>query len=242
MVTTIEIPLSEVFALSVTVTERADGDFSVHRSDVDRRRRALVDLPWTWLHLEHGTTVVQVVEPGDHAGVRADAAATSTLGAALSVTTADCAPVVMSVLGSTGIPALAVVHAGWRGLASGVIEAAAGALESLAGPVAQATTAAAWCGPCIGPEDYEFSPSDLAVMVDRYGPAVKSTTGSGAPALDLVASVREALAGVGLELADRPHSTAEPRYYSHRVRGDSERMVTVARLVTTDDDPSGIGP
>jgi copper oxidase (laccase) domain-containing protein len=186
--------------------------------------------------------VVHVVEPGDHAGIRADAAVTSTVGAVLSVTTADCAPVVMSVLGQTGVPAVAVVHAGWRGLGSGVIEAAADVLESLAGPVAQAGLAAAWCGPCIGPEDYEFSPSDLAVMIGRYGRAVTSRTRDGAPALDLFAGVREALAGVGFELTGRPDSTAEPRYFSHRVRGDSARMVTVARLVTTDDDPSEIRP
>ncbi len=103
MATTIDIPLSEVLALSVIITERVDGDFGVHAVGVERRRRALVEAPWTWLRLEHGATVVHVVEPGDNAGANADAAVTSTAGAPLSVTTADCAPVVMAVLGPTGV-------------------------------------------------------------------------------------------------------------------------------------------
>ncbi len=108
--------------------------------------------------------------------------------------------------------------------------------------MAQARTSAAWCGPCIGPEDYAFSPSDLAQLVDRYGPVVASTTRGGGPALDLFAGVREALAGVGFDVAARPRSTAGRRYFSHRLRADSARMATVARLVTRPAEPEGITP
>src|SRR4029453_6810882 len=71
---------------------------------------------------------VHVREPGEHAGTEADAAVTAVPGAAIAVQTADCVPIGLEATG-----AVAVVHAGWRGLAAGGIQAG-GAARGGGGP------------------------------------------------------------------------------------------------------------
>src|SRR5256885_1260185 len=111
-------------AAEVVFTDRAAGDLGhageyVHavRPEVEARRRAVVDLPWTWLRQVHGDRVVVVTEPGGGAGQRADAAVSARPGCALAILTADCAPVALVADGVVG-----VAHAGWRGLVDGVLE------------------------------------------------------------------------------------------------------------------------
>ena len=99
--------------LSTTV---AAGDLSVLHPgpELDARRRALSDRPWSWLRQVHGATVVTVAAPGDQAGAEADAAVTDAPGTVLAVHTADCAPI--ALVSDEG--PVAAVHAGWRGLAA----------------------------------------------------------------------------------------------------------------------------
>ena len=68
----------------------------------------------------HGARVVTVREAGAGAGDEADAAVTTVTGAVLAVHTADCAPIALVADGG----GVAVAHAGWRGLADGVVAAA----------------------------------------------------------------------------------------------------------------------
>lgn len=157
--------------------------------------------------------------PGAHAGARADAAVTAVPGVPVAVQTADCAAVLLCADG-----AVAVVHAGWRGLVAGVIEAAAAAMAELGSPPTAATL-----GPCIRPRCYEFSEHDLDVVADRYGPTVRSLTAWGTPALDLGAGVAAACAGLGVSVDDAGVCTAcSPRLYSHRAQGDTARQALVA--------------
>jgi copper oxidase (laccase) domain-containing protein len=89
-------------------------------------------------------------------------------------------------------------------------------------------------GPCIRAECYEFGADDLDTVAARYGDAVRSTTAAGAPALDLVAGVRAALAAAGVTTAlDSRECTAclAADFYSHRARGDRGRMVTTVVLL-----------
>jgi YfiH family protein len=216
----------------VRFTDRADGDMGhggayVHAVDpaVDARRRAVVDLPWTWLRQVHGGEVVAVGGPGDGAGSWADAAWTAAPGAAVAVLAADCAPV---VLGADGL--VAVAHAGWRGVVAGVLEAAVSALRA-----GGATRIDALLGPCIRPECYEFGESELEPVVARLGGDVASTTADGRPALDLPAAVRAALRGAGVEVLDEVGQCTScagdgRRYFSHRARGDTGRQAAVAWL------------
>jgi copper oxidase (laccase) domain-containing protein len=164
--------------------------------------------------------VVVVATPGEHAGTHADAAVTATPGCAIAVRTADCAPLVL--LGTHGV---AVVHAGWKGLAAGVVERAVAALRSLDdGPLH------AHLGPCIRPGCYEFAGPELDEMTERFGPEVAATTTWGTPALDVPAAVGIALRAAGVDrLHDDAGCTAcDRRWYSHRARGEPERFATVA--------------
>jgi YfiH family protein len=186
----------------------------------------VVDLPWTWLHQVHGSRVVVVSAPGEWAGDEADAAVTDVPGAALSVQTADCAPVVLRADGVAG-----VAHAGWRGLVDGVVGAAVGAMRDLG---ARDITAAV--GPSIGPECYEFGDDLLDEVAGALGPRVRAATATGRPALDLRAAVVAALAAAGVDDVDvDPTCTACGRLdgeplFSHRARGERERHATVAWL------------
>ena len=161
----------------VVFTGRAAGDLGhagdyVHavRPEVEARRRAVVDLPWTWLRQVHGDRVVVVDEPGGGAGRSADAAVTDRSGCALAVLTADCAPV--ALLGSNGV--VGVAHAGWRGLVAGVLERAVEVMRA-----AGAGDVHALLGPCIRPGCYEFGADDLAQVARRLGDGVRGTTSTG---------------------------------------------------------------
>ncbi|MCY3924485.1 MAG: polyphenol oxidase family protein [bacterium] len=211
----------------VRFSERREGDFrggfqggfageAPQRQD---NRDRIAAGPWTRLRQQHGAAVVEVEAPGDGDGALADAAVTSAAGAVLTVRVADCAPV--ALVAREG--AVAAVHAGWRGLAAGVIEAAAAAVRRLGGEDLRA-----YLGPCIGPECYEFAAEPLAVLADRLGPAVIGRTAWGTPALDIPAAVRCALGLCGVErIVEAGQCTAcdAARWYSHRARGDAERHV-----------------
>lgn len=204
-------------------TDRAHGDLAVGSDPavLARRRAAVVDGPWTWLHQVHGASVVVADRPGAHAGARADAAVTVVPGVPVAVHTADCAPLVLLAEGG-----VAVVHAGWRGLLAGVVEAAVTALAAQGRPPTTAVL-----GPVIRPHHYEFGPDDLRLLTDRFGRSVAATTASGAPALDLPAAVAAAVAEHDLALTDAGVCTGcSADHWSHRVRGDRARQAVVAWL------------
>jgi YfiH family protein len=153
-----------------------------------RRRRAVVDLPWTVLQQVHGARVVVVERPGGATGEAADAAVTTSSGAALAVLTADCAPV---ALGSPqGV--LGVAHAGWRGLRAGVVEATVTTMRRLG-----ATRIEAVLGPCIHACCYPFGVEELDALEARLGPQVRAVDRAGRPALDLPAGIRAVLHSSG---------------------------------------------
>jgi YfiH family protein len=219
-------PLS-LSSATVAFTGRAEGDMGhgggpvvAVRPDVEARRRAVVDLPWTWLRQVHGAEVVRVEAPGDAAGATADAAVTVAAGCALAVFTADCAPVVLA--SAEGV--IGVAHAGWRGVAAGVIEATVAEMHQ-----AGATGIDALIGPCIRPGCYAFGADDLDTVAAVLGDHVRSTTDAGAPALDLPGAVRTALARAGVDaVTDVGTCTAcSPDHFSWRARGEQQRQATV---------------
>jgi len=114
------------------------------------RNRAIVreHLPAAprWLAQVHGTAVVAVDELAASAVATADAAMARTPGHVCAVLTADCMPLLLADAAGTCV---AVAHAGWRGMAAGVIENAVRALGVAPGEVI------AWLGPAIGPEAFE---------------------------------------------------------------------------------------
>lgn len=159
---------------------------------VERRRRAVVDLPWTLLRQVHGARVVTVDHPGAASGEPADAAVTQCRGAALAVLTADCAPIALA--SPEGV--FGVAHAGWRGLRAGVVEATVQSMRRMG-----ATRVEAVLGPCIHPCCYTFGEEELLEMESRLGHHLRSKDRQGRPALDLPAGVRGALHSAGATLA-----------------------------------------
>lgn len=119
------------------------------RADAPARleRRPLAS---AWLRQVH-SAAVRPGRPGDCG--EGDALASAARELALLVATADCVPVLLA--SASGV---AAVHAGWRGLAAGVIAAAAAALPG------GAEGAVAWIGPAIGPCCYEVG-EEVAVAV-----------------------------------------------------------------------------
>ena len=177
---------------------------------------------WVWLRQVHGADVLDASAPTGAPPPEADAAVTTTRGLPLAIVTADCAPIVIANDG-----AIAVVHAGHRGLANGVIDAAVADVRATGiGDVH------AFLGPCVHAGRYEFGVADLALLVERYGTAIAGRTDDGTPALDIPAAVRIALERIGVSaLHDSDVCTsATSTYFSHRRDGATGRQLTVAVL------------
>lgn len=211
-----------------TFTHRRDGDFRVDRAPtaLAELRQGIDGGTWTWLHQVHGADVVVVETPGQHAGSPADAAVTAHPGAVLSIHTADCAPVLFH---DAAAGVVGAAHAGWRGLAHGVIEGTVDAMTTLG-----ATSIRAIVGPHIRARCYEFGVTDLDGLAARYGDGVRATTGWGSPALDVSATIASALATCRavVDVVTEPGCTAcEPeRFYSHRARRDPGRHAATIAL------------
>jgi polyphenol oxidase len=170
----------------------------------------------------HGS-VVQIVSQMQGSGpetkdlVRADGQATALSNLGAMVLAADCLPVAISRAG-----AVAMIHAGWRGLAAGVLENGMETLDELDGPRADGVVAV--LGPCAGPCCYEVGPEVHA--------AVGSDLREKAP-IDLRAVARRKLkaAGVGDVLELGGCTICDERYFSYRREGDAAgRQAGVAWL------------
>lgn len=166
----------------------------------------------------HGRTVAPV--RGGHDGVlvpgEADGLTTGLEGTLLAVTVADCVPVFL-MDPATG--ALALLHAGWRGTAAGVLEAGVEALESR--HAARRSRLRAHLGPAICGQCYEVGP-EVARALGREV--------SGASLLDLREELAERATGLGLAAERLTRSAACTRcgadhFFSHRGTGTARRMM-----------------
>jgi YfiH family protein len=107
-----------------------------------------------WLKQVHGTTVAPVDSPD--ARVEADAGVAFESAAVCAVLTADCLPVLFCDRRGTRV---AAAHAGWRGLAAGVLEACIAAMRCPSDEIL------AWLGPAIGPQAFEIGEEVREVFV-----------------------------------------------------------------------------
>lgn len=135
------------------------GDDAAAVAENRRRLRARVPAEPLWLSQVHGNGVVRAEDAV--AGVEADAAFTRRAGTVCAVLTADCLPLLLCNDVGTVV---AVAHAGWRGLAAGVVEAAVRATNE---PPARLL---AWLGPAIGPQSFEVGAEVRAAFV-AHAPA-----------------------------------------------------------------------
>jgi purine-nucleoside/S-methyl-5'-thioadenosine phosphorylase / adenosine deaminase len=141
--------------------------------------------PVAWARQVHSARVLAAGSPGEQG--EGDALVTSRSGLALCAVTADCVPVLLA-----GPGGLAAVHAGWRGIAGGVVAAA---LARLAAPLSAWT---AWIGPAIGACCYEVGDDVAAQVAAASSPAVILLGPAGRPHLDLHAAVRLQLSEAGV--------------------------------------------
>lgn len=173
-----------------------------------------------WLEQVHGNRVLDL-DRGD-AGP-ADAAVTSSSGRVLAVMTADCLPVLMATKDGQRI---AVAHAGWRGLAGGVVEAALGAIG------ARPTEILAWLGPAIGVDAFEVGDEVRAAFVGTDPEAGRAFTQNprGRWQADLHALGRRALERNGVRhIFGGPVCTFgdAARFFSHRREAPCGRMASL---------------
>jgi YfiH family protein len=181
------------------------------------RLRAVLPAMPVWLKQIHGARVVDAAEAAAAPGpLEADAAFTDRPGVVAVTMMADCLPVLLADVRGRGV---AVVHAGWRGLVAGVIQASARALrERVADPSAGLI---AYLGPAIGPDHFEVGPEvrDAACTSLADASAFFVPHGSGKYLADLFALGRLALAQVGVDAVFGggvcTYCDAD-RFYSHR--------------------------
>jgi YfiH family protein len=192
------------------------------------RWTAALGRPPVWLHLVHGRTVLRLHAGGpEHPATQADAAWTADAGVVCQVTAADCMPVLFALRDGS---AVAAAHAGWRGLAAGVLEATVAAICEGTGAAPAALQA--WLGPCIGPQAFEVG----AEVLQAFGCDPKAVAGSA------VSAVHAAAAGAASPFVSRPRSDGAARWLAdlpalatQRLQAAGVQCITPSGLCTVAD-------
>lgn len=180
-----------------------------------------------WLNQVHGCAVAQAETAVRSAS--ADAMIASSAGTACVIMTADCLPVLFCNDAGTLV---AAVHAGWRGLAAGVLEAT---VAALARQGAGSATLMAWIGPAISGPAYEVGAEVRAAFLAAYPSAGAGFTPNarGRWQLDLpeIAQQRLRAAGVCRVYGGDLCTAGDPgRFFSHRRDGQCGRQATLIWL------------
>ena len=207
------------------------------RHCVDANRRLLRDaagLPAEprWLEQVHGIAVADLdATPATDAALRADAAISAIPGRVCVVMTADCLPV---VLASTDGAIVGAAHAGWRGLAAGVVEATLDAMRrrSTAG-----TTFQAWLAPAIGAANFEVGDDVRAAFLaaDPQAAAAFTPNAQRRWQCDLYRLARQRLARAGVERisgGSRCTYAEEDCFFSHRRDVQHRGLAATGRMAT----------
>ena len=192
-----------------------------------------------WLRQVHGTGVWRfdagatrkvggTVAHDDESGADVpcgDASVTSVPGVVLAILTADCLPVLLSAKDGGEVGG---AHAGWRGLAAGVIERTVAAMHTAPDRLM------AWLGPAAGPAQYEIGAEvhDTFVASDPRAAAAFAPTRPGHWRVDLYALARLRLQSAGVAAADIHGgdlcTISDPqRFYSHRRDQRTGRMASL---------------
>lgn len=218
--------------IEVAWTDRSDGDFHVDRpiGELIERRSAVMAGPWTVVRQVHGD---QVVDASGAAAARdvplheADGIVVSLPNLPISVQGADCAPIAFI----TDVGAIGVAHAGWRGLAAGIVEEVSNRLSDMGSSVERALI-----GPVICTDCYEFGQDDLDDVAHALGDDVRAQTATGTPALNMRAGLVAAFDAVGVSDVDFVGGcpSCDHTGFSHRARSEPERHCLVAKIVAED--------
>ncbi|MDR2215279.1 MAG: peptidoglycan editing factor PgeF [Nevskiaceae bacterium] len=203
-------------------TLKGAGSFGPDQPANRDRLRTLAGLPAPahWLKQVHGITVADLDAPAHPITTptttpTADAAVTARPGVVCAIQTADCLPVLLAAADASAVGA---AHAGWRGLAAGVLEATVAALRAKATPGAQIL---AWLGPAIGPAHFEVGAEvrDAFLATDPTAADAFTANARGRWQCNLYALASRRLATVGVHQISGGNfcTYADPaRFWSHR--------------------------
>lgn len=200
------------------------GDDPARVAENRRRLAGLLPAPPRWLRQVHGNRVVEA--DGIDAPPEADSSFTRRPGVVCAVQMADCMPVLFT---DRAAQVVAVAHAGWRGLAGGVLENTVAALGVPPDAVI------AWLGPAIGPAAFEVGDEvrEAFVLGRAAAESAFRPHGQGKWLADLYALARQRLAAVGVTDVgggDFCTHTDTARFFSHRRDGVSGRMAALVWL------------
>jgi YfiH family protein len=186
------------------------------------------------VHQVHGDDIIAVDSRNfrDIGPMHADGLFTSVRGIAVGVETADCVPV---LLFDPGTPAVAAVHAGWRGTVKKIAEKAVRAMQHRFG--SDPVRMIAGIGPAIGPECYEVDEPVMGPVREAFPfwKEVAAARGNGRFSLDLVNLNRLALVQAGLKelnvhAVGLCTSCRRDLFYSFRAEGRTGRMLSAIML------------
>ncbi|CAD6515483.1 Polyphenol oxidase [Paraburkholderia kirstenboschensis] len=203
-----------------------------------------------WLDQVHGARIVRAEDAlrearASGAPAQADASVTDRASIACVVMIADCMPVLLCDEAGRAVGA---AHAGWRGLAAGIVEQTAGRVAELAG--VQAGALHAYLGPCIGPDSFEVGPDVRDAFMSGTEESEREATASafvehprnaGKYLADLPALARLRLQRLGVTRivgGDLCTVTQRERFYSYRRDRETGRM---AALIWLDDQAQTLG-
>jgi polyphenol oxidase len=199
------------------------GDDPAAVAENRRRVAAALRLPGEplWLQQVHGVNVADADVDAERGP--ADAAVTRRAGQVLAILVADCMPV---LLASDDGSVLGAAHAGWRGLAAGVLEATVATMAVAPGRIH------AWLGPAIGPAHFEVGDEVRAAFLAH---AAESAAGFAANArgrwqCDLTLLARARLAALGVEQvwsAELCTYSQAAQCFSYRRDGRTGRMAAL---------------
>jgi YfiH family protein len=205
------VPPFDAFNLGLRSGEDAD---IVHANRILLKRAFALPSSPRWLHQVHGSRSLRLSEEIPEDEPEADAAFTMQPGVVLSILTADCMPIL--VCAQDGLE-VAAIHAGWRGLALGVIRSCIGRMRT---PPANLLV---WLGPAIGAASYEVGDEVRNAFISQ----AESARAAFAPSrpghwhCDLYTLARQQLGALGVT---RIHgggfdTFADTRFYSYRRDG-----------------------
>ena len=189
-----------------------------------QRLHQIIGCEPSWLSQVHSSVAV---EADPQACPTADASWTAKSAVACAVLTADCLPVLFSDRAGTRV---AAAHAGWRGLAAGVLEATVAALET---PGDQLIS---WLGPAIGPAAFEVGGEVRDAFISQHAEASSAFVPSpndGRFMADIyqLARIRLSACGVAAVYGGGFCTVTDPRFYSYRRAARTGRFASLIWLV-----------
>ena len=201
------------------------GDDSAHVAENRARLRQQLPAEPGWLRQTHSATVVEV----GSGLIEADAAFTRQAGSVCAVLTADCLPVLFCDRAGSVV---AAAHAGWRGLAHGVLEATVAAMQVPPGEVL------AWMGAAIGPQAFEVGDEVRQAFIAQhpeaaaaFAPHLSAVPGKWLADIYQLARIRLNRAGVqAVYGGGRCTFNEADSFYSYRRDGVTGRMASLIWL------------